>query len=95
MHRHIVLFNLKEDADAAAVIGTMQGLADLPTVESFMVAENALEPGDTAPYKWIMVGDFADQAARDAYEAHETHVDIIRNAFLPAVANYIIADANV
>lgn len=95
MHRHTVLFNLNDDTDEQAVIGEMRKLADLPTVDAMMLEENALPPGDTSPYKWCLIGDFADQDARDAYEKHDIHVDIIRNTFLPAVKNFIISDVNV
>ncbi len=95
MHRHTVLFNLNDDADEQAVIGAMRKLADLPTVDAMMLEENALPPGDKSPYKWCLIGDFADQDARDAYEKHDTHVDIIRNTFLPAVKDFIISDVNV
>jgi len=94
MHRHVVLFNLKDDADEEAVIDSMKVLATLPTVDTLMLNENAVPPGDISPYKWQLVGDFKDQAARDAYEAHETHVDIIRNTFLPNAKDFIVSDVN-
>lgn len=95
MHRHVVLFNLNDDADEEAVIGTMKVLATLPTVDSLIVAENAVPPGDISPFKWQLVGDFKDQAARDAYEAHDTHVDVIRNTFLPNAKDFLVSDVNV
>jgi hypothetical protein len=94
MHRHTVLFNLKDDADEEAVIESMRVLASLPTVDAMVLEENALPPGDKSPYKWCLIGDFADQDARDAYEKHDTHVDVIRNTFLPAVKDFIISDIN-
>jgi hypothetical protein len=94
MHRHTVLFNLKDDADTDAVISALQSLSELPTADALMVGANAVPPGEHSPYAWLLVADFADQAARDAYEAHETHVDIIRNVFLPAAADFIVSDLN-
>jgi len=94
MHRHTVLFNLNDDADEKAVMTAMQGLADLPTVESMMIGENIVPLGDISPYKWLLIGDFADQNARDAYENHEHHVDVIKNTFLPNAKNFIVSDVN-
>ena len=94
MHRHVVLFNLNDDADAEEVIGSMKILASLPTVDALMLEENVVPAGANSPYKWLLVGDFADQDARDAYEKHDTHVDIIRNVFLPNVKDFIMSDVN-
>lgn len=94
MHRHTVLFNLKEDADAATVMAAMKGLANLPTVESMVIEENIVPPGEHSPYQWVLIGDFADQDARDAYESHEHHVDVIKNVFLPNAKDFIVADVN-
>lgn len=95
MHRHVVLFNLNDDADEEAVIDTMKILATLPTVDSLILAENAVPPGDKSPFKWQLVGDFKDQDARDAYEKHDTHVDVIRNTFLPNAKDFLVSDVNV
>ncbi len=94
MHRHTVLFNLNDDADEAAVMSAMNGLKDLPTVESMIIEENIVPIGEHSPYKWLLIGDFADQDARDAYEKHEHHVDVIRNTFLPSVKDFIMSDVN-
>jgi hypothetical protein len=94
MHRHTVLFNLKDDADEAAVMAAMNGLADLPTVESMVIGENVVPIGDISPYKWLLIGDFADQDARDAYESHQHHVDVIKNTFLPNAKDFIMSDIN-
>ena len=94
MHRHVVLFNLNDDADAEEIIGSMKILASLPTVDAMIVEENVVPQGANSPYKWLLIGDFADQAARDAYEKHYTHTDIIRNVFLPNVKDFIMSDVN-
>jgi len=94
MHRHTVLFNLKDDADEAAVMTAMNSLADLPTVESMLIEENIVPIGDHSPYKWLLIGDFADQDARDAYEKHAQHVEVIKNTFLPNVKDFIMSDVN-
>lgn len=94
MHRHVVLFNLNDDADAEEIIGSMKILASLPTVDAMMIEENIVPEGANSPYKWLLVGDFADPDAREAYEKHETHTDIIRNVFLPNVKDFIMSDVN-
>ena len=94
MHRHVVLFNLNEGADAEEIIGRMKKLASLPTVDALMLEENVVPAGATSPYKWLLIGDFADQDARNDYEKHDTHVDIIHNVFLPNVKDFIMSDVN-
>ncbi len=94
MHRHNVLFNLKDDADEATVMAAMNTLATLPTVEAMIIKENLVPPGEYSPYKWLLIGDFADQDARDAYEKHEHHVDVIQNTFLPNAKYFIVSDVN-
>ena len=94
MHRHNVLFNLKDDADEATVVGAMRSLAALPTVEAMVIEENLVPMGDVSPYKWLLIGDFADQDARNAYEKHDHHVDVIQNTFLPNAKNFIVSDVN-
>ena len=95
MHRHTVLFNLKDDADEASVMARMRTLADLPTVPAMVIGENIVPMGERSPYKWLLIGDFADQDARDAYEKHDHHVDVIRNTFLPNARDFIVSDVNV
>lgn len=94
MHRHTVLFNLKDDADTDSVISTMKELASLPTVETMVVEKNIVPIGDKSPYEWCLIGDFKDQEARDSYEKHEKHVDVIRNTFIPSVKDFIMSDIN-
>lgn len=97
MHRHTVLFNLNDDLDDAKrdeVVATLRTLKDLPTVNSMILEKNLVPVGDMAPYEFVLMGDFNDQDARDAYEKHDTHVQIIRETFLPHVKNFAIGDVN-
>lgn len=97
MHRHTVFFNLNDDLDDTKrddVIATLRTLKDLPTVNAMILEKNLVPAGDMAPYEWIMIGDFDDQDARDAYERHDTHVKIIRETFLPSVKNFAVGDVN-
>ena len=95
MHRHCVLFNLNDGSDEEAVIESMKILGSLPTVEAMMIEQNAPPVGEKSQYQWILIGDFKDQTARDAYEKHDTHVDVIRNTFLPNVKDFCISDINI
>ena len=97
MHRHTVLFNFKDgvsDTDRDGLIEALRSLKDLPTVDAFVVQKNILPQGDHAPYEWLVVGDFADETARAAYEKHEKHAALIQNNFLPNVEDFIMADIN-
>ena len=94
MHRHTVLFNLKEEANETQVIERLRELAALPTVVAMVLEDNIVPISDNSPYKWCLIGDFNDTDAREAYEKHETHVDIIRTTFLPNISGFIMSDIN-
>jgi hypothetical protein len=97
MHRHTVLFNLKDEASAAEKIATIDALRSLKSIavcKGIMVEKNKLPAGPTAPYEWILIADFASDADRETYEKDPHHVKVIRENFLPTAKNYIIADVN-
>jgi hypothetical protein len=97
MHRHIVLFNFKDDTAPdvrAKVMASIAKLGTLPTVKAFLSGKNILPAGEKMPYEYLMMGDFADDAGRQAYEKHETHVRIIRQEWLPVAKNYAVFDIN-
>ena len=97
MHRHIVMFNFKSDvaaADRERVAERLRSLGKLPTVTSFLVAKNILDRNEKRPFEWLMMGDYADEKARDAYEKDPHHVQVIRQEWLPVVDNYVVLDVN-
>ena len=94
MHRHTVLFNIKESSNSKDVITKMKELKSLPTVEDMVIEKNIVPTSDHSPFEWCLIGDFKDQEARDAYEKHNLHVEIIRNIFLPHVKKFIMSDIN-
>jgi len=97
MHRHTVLFNLKDELDAAAKTKAIAALRSLKTIsvcKGLMVEKNKLPPGDKAPYEWLLIADFANDEDRQTYEKDPHHVSVIKGEFLPAVKNYIISDVN-
>jgi len=59
-----------------------------------MVEKNLLPPGNMAPYEWLLVGDFADRKARDAYETDERHAIVVRQKFLPYVKSFAMIDVD-
>ncbi|MDX2144524.1 MAG: Dabb family protein [Rhodospirillaceae bacterium] len=97
MHRHTVLFNLKDDVDAATKTKAIEALRSLKSIKvckGLMVEKNKLPLGDKAPYEWLLIADFANDEDRQTYEKDEHHVKVIRGDFLPTVKNYIISDVN-
>jgi hypothetical protein len=97
MHRHTVLFNLKDELDPAAKTKAIEALRSLKSIKvckGLMVEKNKLPAGDKAPYEWLLIADFASDDDRQTYEKDEHHVKVIRGDFLPTVKNYIISDVN-
>ena len=97
MHRHTVLFNLKDEvaeADKKKVIDALRSLRSISVCKGMMVEKNKLPAGDKAPYEWLLIADFANDDDRQAYEKDDHHVKVIKGDFIPAVKNYIISDVN-
>ena len=97
MHRHTVLFNLKDElsqADKMKAIDALRSLKSISVCKGLMVEKNKLPAGDKAPYEWLLIADFANDDDRQTYEKDEYHVKVIRGDFLPTVKNYIISDVN-
>jgi hypothetical protein len=97
MHRHTVLFNLKDELtqpEKTKAIDALRSLKSIAVCKGLMVEKNKLPAGDKAPYEWLLIADFANDEDRQTYEKDEFHVKVIRGDFLPAVKNYIISDVN-
>ncbi len=98
MHRHIVLFNLKDETSAAQreqVMGEIAKLGALPTVKHFVSGKNILPANpEKIPYEYMMMGDFAANDGRQASEKHDTHTHIIKQVWLPVAKNYAVFDIN-
>ena len=97
MHRHTVLFNLKDElteADRTRVVAALRSLKTISVVKAMMLEKNKLPAGPTAPYEWLLIADFANDDDRQIYEKDALHVKVIRGDFVPSVKNYIIADVN-
>lgn len=97
MHRHTVLFNLKDEisqADKTKAIDALRSLTSIKVCKGMIVEKNKLPAGDKAPYEWLLIADFANDDDRQTYEKDDHHVKVIRGDFLPTVKNYIICDVN-
>jgi len=97
MHRHTVLFNLKDglaESETKRVIDSLRTLKTISVVKGMMIEKNKLPAGPKAPFEWLMVADFANDADREVYEKDAHHVKVIKGDFVPAVKDYIISDVN-
>jgi hypothetical protein len=97
MHRHAVLFNLKDelsDAEKTRIIDSMQTLKTISVVKGYVLAKNKLPLGEKAPFEWQLIADFANDEDRQTYEKDAHHVKVIKGDFVPNVKNYIISDVN-
>jgi hypothetical protein len=97
VHRHNVFFNFKPELSPAQIdeaVSKLQSLERLPTVQKMVVAKSITPRGERSPWEWALMGDFADQEARAAYEADEYHKEVVRGAFLPNVSDFIFLDVN-
>lgn len=97
MHKHTVLFNLKDglpEAERKRVIDSLKTLKSISVVKGMLVEKNKLPAGPKAPFEWLLIADFANDADRETYEKDAHHVKVIKGDFVPAVKDYIISDVN-
>lgn len=79
MIRHIVMWKLKETAEGASraenarkLKEQLEGCRDI--VPGILHLEVGIaQPGLESTYDVVLVSDFADKAALDAYQVHPTH----------------------
>jgi Stress responsive A/B Barrel Domain len=77
--RHIVMWKLKENAEGASRVENVQRLKEkLEDCRDIVPGILKLELGIAAPglestYDLVLVADFADKAALDAYQHHPKH----------------------
>jgi len=89
--RHIVMWKLKETAEGATRADNLAKLKDLlegcrklvPGTPQ-LLQTGVAEPGLFSTYDLVLVSDFADKAALDAYQNHPDHVVV--KQFAQAVA---------
>ncbi|NRB49484.1 MAG: Dabb family protein [Saprospiraceae bacterium] len=73
---HIVLFNLKEDADQAALVAEIKKLEAIEEVQDLEVGpfENLGDDRALSDYELIMQMSFVDNEAYQAYQTHPVHL---------------------
>ena len=97
MHKHTVLFNLKDglpEAEHKRVIDSLRTLKSISVVKGMLIEKNKLPAGPKAPFEWLLIADFANDADRETYEKDPHHVKVIKGDFVPAVKDCIISDVN-
>src|SRR6478672_8988089 len=80
MLKHIVMWNLKDEAEGSSKAANAQKIKELldacagivPGILKFEVA--LAQPGLEATYDVVLYSEFADRAALDAYQDHPQHV---------------------
>ncbi len=79
---HIVLFNLKPDADQAALITEIKKLEAIEEVQYLEVGpfENLGDDRALSDYELIMQMSFANHEAYQAYQKHPVHVELKETA---------------
>lgn len=74
MIKHIVMFELKNPADAAEAVELAEAMnGQIPTLiklEAFATIENAPQGN----WHFVLICDFADRDALEAYRVHPVHV---------------------
>ena len=87
MLRHLVLFDLADDADDAAVddaVAALRGLADeIDEVRSLHVGRDAGLAGGNADLALLVVVE--DAAAWHAYQSHPAHQQVVTEFVRPIV----------
>ncbi|NET33485.1 MAG: Dabb family protein [Cyanothece sp. SIO1E1] len=75
---HIVLFNLKEDADQAALIAEIKKLEAIEEIQDLEVGpyENLGDDRALSDYELIMQMSFVNNEAYQAYQQHPVHLTL-------------------
>lgn len=79
---HIVLFNLKEDADQAALIAEIKKLEAIEEIQELEVGpfENLGDDRALSEYELIMQMSFVNNEAYQAYQQHPVHLALKESA---------------
>ena len=78
MIRHIVLFSAKHTADIETVRAGLDILKGIPDVAHLEVALNSRQDALSDEIDVVVYGEFADEAALQAYKAHPLYQEAIR-----------------
>jgi quinol monooxygenase YgiN len=78
MIRHIVFFSAKDPKNAEAIREGLSALAQIPHSLTFEVSLNRKSDPLSAAIDVVVYGEFADDAAVDAYRAHPVYKETIK-----------------
>ena len=89
MIRHVVMFRFRDDADAAERQAVHGAIATMPeatgVTEAYAIGPDlGLAEGN---FDFVVVGDFADQAAYESYRDNAEHQRIVAEVIRPAVSD--------
>lgn len=90
--RHCVVFTLRHDegsAEEASFLDALRGLGAIPGVEAFEVV---VEVSPKNGYRHGASMEFTDRAAYAVYDAHATHVNFVRDRWVPEVTDFLEID---
>ncbi len=78
MIRHIVFFSVKDKADLQTVLNGLRLLCNIPVRGGRVeISENLHTDALSDDVDIVVYGEFDDQAALDAYKAHQLYQDSI------------------
>lgn len=78
MIRHIVFFTAKTDENIDAICDGLALLATIPHSSHFEVTRNSKVDQISNEVDVVVYGEFADEAALQAYKAHPTYAEATR-----------------
>ena len=77
MIRHIVLFSAKDAADVGAIRTGLRRLAEIPAATVLEVEFNARKDDLSNEIDVVVYGEFADEAALEAFKQHPIYHEAI------------------
>jgi len=73
MIRHIVFFSARNQSDLAAILDGLRLLQRIPQAQKLEISRNTRADTLSGEVDVVVYGEFADQAALNAYKAHELY----------------------
>ena len=88
MFRHVVMMKLSETSTEDDRTAIIEGLRTLPALVPEIVSYSVGKDLDVqdGSFDLVVVADFEDRTAFDAYNANQDHVDVIANRIKPHMA---------
>jgi hypothetical protein len=75
--RHVVLFSAKDQGDVARIVDGLSMLKNIPHASVFEVVQNHRVDALSGEIDVVVYAEFADDAALQAYKAHQIYQDAI------------------